>query len=69
MYGFNFLSMLSVTFEFSFKHEQVPGSASGKEPTCQCKDMRDVGLISRLGRPPLEEGMATHSNILAWRIP
>ena len=31
-------------------------------------DARDVGLI--LGQEdPLEEGMATHSNILAWKIP
>ena len=29
---------------------------------------RDTGLIPRLGRPP-EKGMATHSSILAWRIP
>ena len=31
-------------------------------------DIRDV--IPSLGREdPLEEGMATHSSILAWRIP
>ena len=31
-------------------------------------DERDVVLI--LGcKDPLEDGMATHSNILAWRIP
>ena len=30
-------------------------------------DIRDMGLIS--GPSSLEEGMATHSNILAWRIP
>ena len=31
-------------------------------------DVRDVDSI--LGREdPLEEGMATHSSILAWRIP
>ena len=28
----------------------------------------DMGLTPRLGRSP-EEGMATHSSILAWRIP
>ena len=28
----------------------------------------DQGLIPCLGRP-LEKGMATHSSILAWRIP
>ena len=31
-------------------------------------DVRDMGLILGLG-DPLEEGMATHSIILAWRIP
>ena len=31
-------------------------------------DIRDVGSIPGLGRS-LEEGMATHSSILAWRIP
>ena len=36
-----------------------PGGASGKEPACQCR--RWAG--------PLEEGMATHSSILAGRIP
>ena len=32
------------------------------------QDLRDAGLIPGLGRSP-GEGMATHSNILAWRIP
>ena len=31
-------------------------------------DVRDMGLIPGLGRS-LEEGMAAHSSILAWRIP
>ena len=31
-------------------------------------DARDVGLIPGL-EDPLEEGMATHSSILAWGIP
>ena len=31
-------------------------------------DRRDVGLIPELGRSQ-EEEMATHSSILAWRIP
>ena len=32
------------------------GGASGKKSACQ-------------GIDPLEEGMATHSSVLAWRIP
>jgi len=31
-------------------------------------DVRDVGSIPGSGRS-LKEGMATHSSILAWRIP
>ena len=41
-----------------------PRSGSGKEPTCQCK--RQEMLVRSLGQEdPLEEGMATHSSILA----
>ena len=39
-----------------------------KNPPTNAGDVRDAGLI--LGEEdPLEEGMATHSSILAWRIP
>ena len=31
-------------------------------------DIRDVGLIPG-SEDPLEEGMATHSSIITWRIP
>ena len=39
-----------------------------KNPPAKAGDIRDVGLILRLG-DPLEEDMATHSSILAWRVP
>ena len=39
-----------------------------KEPACNAGDMGDVGSIPGSGRS-LEKGMATHSSILAWRIP
>ena len=42
-----------------------PHSSVGKESSC---NVGDLGSISGLGRT-LEEGMATHSSILAWRIP
>ena len=32
-------------------------------------DVRDVSFQSLSQEDPLEEGMATHSNTLAWRIP
>ena len=42
-----------------------PGGSDGKESTC---NVGDLGSIPGLGRS-LEEGMAIHSSILAWRIP
>ena len=45
-----------------------PSGTSGKEPVCQSR-RHETGPQS-LGREDLlEEGMATHSRILAWRIP
>ena len=45
-----------------------PGGASGKEPACRCR--RPEMWVGSLGpEDPLEEGMAAHSSILAWRIP
>ena len=43
-----------------------PGGTSGKEFACQC---RRCGFDPWIRKIPLEEGMATHSSILAWRIP
>ena len=37
----------------------------GKNPPA----MRDTWLLSLGWKDPLEEGIVTHSNILAWRIP
>ena len=45
-----------------------PGSSVGKESTFYAGDTGDMGSIPGSGRS-LEEGMATHSSILAWRIP
>ena len=42
-----------------------PGGSDSKESTCNAGDLGSV-----LGwEHPLEEGMAIHSNILAWRSP
>ena len=42
-----------------------PGGSDSKESAC---NEGDLDSIPGLGRS-LEEGMATHSSILAWRIP
>ena len=45
-----------------------PGGASSKEPVCQCR--RHKTQVQSLNwEDPLEESMATHSSIVAWRIP
>ena len=45
-----------------------PDSASGKDLACQCGGHETLGFD--LGqKDSLEEAMATHSSILAWRIP
>ena len=50
------------------KQSRLPQWLSGKEPACSEEDTGNTSLIPRLGRSP-EEGMTTHSSILAWRIP
>jgi len=42
-----------------------PCGSAGKESACNAEEL---GLIPGLERP-LEKGKATHSSILAWRIP
>ena len=45
--------------------ESFPCGSAGKEPTC---NVGDLDLIPGM-EEPLEKGKATHSCILAWRIP
>jgi len=47
----------------------LPRCHSGKESACQCRRHRRRGFDPRVGKIPLEQGMAAHSGILAWRIP
>ena len=44
---------------------EFPGGSDGKESAC---NSGDLGSIPGL-EDPLEKGMATHSSIIAWRIP
>ena len=53
---------------YSFCFIGFSGRTSGKEPPANAGDIRDVSSIPESGRP-MEEEMATHSSILAWRIP
>ena len=42
-----------------------PGGSDGKESTCSTGDRGSIPG----SEDPLEKGMATHSSVLAWRIP
>ena len=46
----------------------VPGGASGEEPACQGR-RRETQVQSLSQEDFLEEGMAMHFSIPAWRIP
>ena len=48
--------------------EGFPGGTVVKNLPHNTGDLRDMGSIPGSGEP-LEEGMAMHSSILAWRIP
>ena len=47
----------------------LPRCHSGREPACQCRRHRRRGFDPWVGKSPREQGVATHSSILAWRIP
>jgi len=44
--------------------EAFPGGSDGKESECKRPEFHPW-----VGEDPLEKGTATHSSILAWRIP
>ena len=44
----------------------LPGGSDGKESACY---VGELGLIHGVGGSSLEKEMATHSSVLAWRIP
>ena len=54
-------------------YKGFPGGSDGKESTCNAGNPGKIqGRSPGEGRSredPLEKGMATHSSILAWRIP
>ena len=42
-----------------------PHRSVGKDSACNAEDPSSISLSGK----PLEEGMATHSSVLAWEIP
>ena len=49
-------------------HTPDPRGSPGKEPPATAGDT-GMWVPSLAQEDPLEEGMATHSSVLAWRIP
>ena len=58
------VNLLSSTAELSGCKKGLPGGTGGKESACQCGRRKKHSL-----EDPLGEKVATHSSILAWRIP
>ena len=64
------LFLLSISVNLTTKNAMgFPSCTSGKEATCQCKRRKKQGFNPWVGKIPLEEGIATRSRFLAWRIP
>ena len=73
----NFWKLIKIAFGFEEEWrfvllysstEGFPGGSVVKNPPANAGDAEDVGSIPGKGRSP-REGMATHSSILAWKIP
>ena len=72
---FNFKKVSNIKTIYNATQKSVlmcmyfPGGARGKEPICQCRRQKELWVRSLGQEDPLEEGMATHSSSLGWRIP
>ena len=64
---FLFLSSLTFSVNYCIKWGFRSGSVVKNLPAMQ--KLQKMQVQSLGGEDPLEEGMATHSSILAWRIP
>ena len=70
-FSFFYWCIIDLQHYISFKcttWRGFPGSASSQDPTRQCRTHMRCGFGMHWD-DPLEEGMATHSSLLAWRIP
>ena len=61
---FSLDSFSSSIWSFLFLYLGFPGGSDSNMPA-----MREIWFLSLCWEDPLEEDMATHSSILAWRIP
>ena len=61
-------TVIQILYVCVFTYWELPRWLSGKESPANTGDARDVGSIPG-SEDLLEEEMAAHSSILAWRIP
>ena len=59
---------LAKIFQLDQEVGSLPGGSDSKEPACNAGE-HWFGNQSLVWEDPLEKEMATHSSILAWRIP
>ena len=61
----------TVTFSFEVRVIRLIcyQGTNDKEPSCPMQETQEMQVLSLGQEDPLEEHMATHSSILAWRIP
>ena len=62
-----FLKLFYIFDELPIKFWAPQGALVVKNLFANAGEVRDLGSLGQ--EEPLEEGMATHSSILAWRIP
>ena len=67
LYFRNTVDIAKLGSRFIVSH--FPGGTSGKGSANQYKRHRRRGFDPWVRKIPLEKGMATHSSILAWKIP
>ena len=53
----------------ALESSNLPGGSVVKNPPINVGDLQETRVLSLGQEDPLEEEMATHSNILAWKIP
>ena len=65
------LNLLEIVMIIQLLRDEMgfPGGSADKEPACQCRRHKRSWVRSVGQEDPLEKEMATHSSILAWKIP
>ena len=66
MYSVILVSGIQQSDSVLFIYIHFPGGSDSKESSCNATDPDSLAFMGQ--EDPLEEGIATHSSILAWRI-